>query len=504
MKKSQVLYLTIGIIFGVIITLSGMPFFSSTTSISPKSEQGAEDNAPLYWVAPMDPNYRRDQPGKSPMGMDLVPVYADDVQGSKSSLSQPGAVQISPDVVNNLGVRTSPVLLAPWQSSIETVGYVKYDEDHLIHIHPRVSGWVETLHIKAAGEEVTQGQPLYSLYSPELVNAQEEYLLAEKSGNAALAQAAINRLASLQFPDSVLKKLQAQKKVMQTVEFNAPQSGVVDALKIREGYYVIPGTTLMSIASLDEVWVEAEVFERQASDIHLGMPVSMTLDYLPGKHWQGSLDYIYPKLNAQLRTLRVRLRFTNSDGLLKPNMYAQIVMHSDDSQPVLQVPYEAVIRTGKQDRVVLQLAPGQFKSVEVQIGRVSDSHIEILSGLHAEDLIVTSAQFLLDSESNISSDFKRMNHHDKENDKENAEENDNQATVDGLINAVDVASRTVNIHRDAIEKWQRPAMTMDFRVAETVNINQFVEGERLQFTFMIENGNFIIIDAPHKHPGGQQ
>ena len=156
----------------------------------------------------------------------------------------------------------------------------------------------------------------------------------------------------------------------QTLTFYAPQSGVVDNLNIREGFFVKPGTTLMSVGTLDDVWVEAEVFERQAALVNVGLPVTMTLDYLPGKRWQGEVDYVYPALDPKTRTARVRLRFKNPDALLKPNMFAQVAIHANAENDALVIPKEAVIRTGDQDRVVLALGEGRFKSVEVELGRL--------------------------------------------------------------------------------------------------------------------------------------
>ena len=231
------------------------------------------DPEPLYWVAPMDPSYRRDGPGKSPMGMDLVPVYED--AGSEGNAS---TVRIAPEVVNNLGVRTAPVAYAALPTRIRTVGYVQYDEDRLIHIHPRVEGWIEKLHVKASGDPVEAGQPLYELYSPQLVNAQEEYLLALKRDNPRLVEAARDRLLALQLAPDIVARLGRDRTVQQTVTFFAPQGGVVDNLNIREGFFVMPGTTLMSIGVLEDVWVEAEVFERQAPLVTVGLPVTVSLD----------------------------------------------------------------------------------------------------------------------------------------------------------------------------------------------------------------------------------
>jgi Cu(I)/Ag(I) efflux system membrane fusion protein len=391
----------IGAVGGVILSATGYSQFVSTKMPTTKTPEAAPK--PLYWVAPMDPNFRKDQPGKSPMGMALVPVFAD-----LANDDDPGVVRIAPNVVNNLGVRTAKVKRAVLEVPIKTVGYVQYNEHNLLHVHPRVEGWIEKLYIKAAGEQVNIGEPLYALYSPELVNAQEEYLLAQKRNNKELTSAAESRLLALHMPAESLRKLNSSQKVLQTIVFRAPQSGVIDNLAIREGFYVKPGTTLMSIGSLDDVWVNAEVFERQAAQVKLGQLVTMTLGFVPGKIWQGQVDYVYPTLDAKTRTLSVRLRFNNANMLLKPNMFAHVIIHTDSQEPTLLVPKEAVIRTGTQNRVVLVVAEGQYKSVEVNLGQVTSEFAQILDGVEVDDQVVTSAQFLLDSESSIHSDFMRM------------------------------------------------------------------------------------------------
>ncbi|WP_054014504.1 efflux RND transporter periplasmic adaptor subunit [Pseudoalteromonas sp. R3] len=533
-----------------------------TATSSHTAETEAESDKPLYWVAPMDSNYRRDKPGKSPMGMDLVPVYAE------SEEQVAGAVTISPEVVNNLGVRTAEVEVGPMHSTISTVGYVQYDEDKLVHIHPRVDGWVETLYIKAAGEPVEQGQPLYSLYSPQLVNAQEEFLIALNRNNATLIKAARERLMALQLSADFIASLEAQRQVRQTITFYARQSGVIAELKIREGFYVNPGNTLMSIAQLDQVWVEAEVFERDTALVKAGQPVTMTLDYLPDARWQGSVDYVYPTLNETTRTLRVRLKFDNSAGQLKPNMFAQVQIQAGSKEQAMQVPSEAVIRTGKQDRVVVALGDGRFKSVAVTLGRVGLQSTEILDGLNKDDRVVTSAHFLIDSESSKSSDFKRMSadakpakvwvagtvsHYEAQSDVINithdavpewewpdmtmdfqladkldrsglktgqslhfevtktdagyeittihimAEPTIPTATVDGHIKAIDAASRIATIHRGAIEKWGRAAATMDFVIAEDIDLSAFNVGDQVTFTFEVRD-DFVVTQMQHGEP----
>ncbi len=456
----------IAIIIGAAIGAGTLGLFLNPNSEGPKTN--SEEKKPLYWVAPMDSNYRRDKPGKSPMGMDLIPVYEDE---SSTDDFGPGAVRVAPHVVNNLGVRTAPVELENMHTEISTVGYVQYDEDKLIHIHPRVDGWIEKLYVKAEGDPVEKGQPLYSLYSPQLVNAQEELLIALKRNNGSLVTAAKDRLKALQLSAGLIKELEQTKKVQQTITFYSPQAGVVDGLKIREGFYVKPGDTLLSIGKLDQVWVEAEVFERDAALIKEGLPVSMTLDYLPGEDWTGVVDYVYPALNSKTRTLRVRLKFGNPDFQLKPNMFAQVSIHANQVDSAIIVPKEAVIRTGKQDRVVLALGDGQFKSIEVTIGRVDKDSIEILSGLNEDDVVVTSAQFLIDSESSKSSDFKRMTH----------DEVPNSIWMQGEVNSVMTGHRMVNITHGPAEAWDWPEMTMDFNVAENVDVDSLKSGQSLHF-----------------------
>jgi len=494
MKQNNAkLQILAGAIIGALLTVSGYALFGSGSSGSAVGDtaSGAKEKKPLYWVAPMDANYQRDKPGKSPMGMDLVAVYADGGSGSDSG---PGTIKISPEVVNNLGVRTALAELKSLHSRIKTVGYVNYDEDQLVHIHPRVQGWIEKLYIKAAGDAVGKNDPLYDIYSPELVNAQEEYILALDRKNKRLIKAAENRLDALQLPAKTIDKLKRTRKISQTVTFYTPQSGVIDNLNIREGFFVMPGKTIMSIGKLDQVWVEAEVFESQSALVTEGQSVTMTLDYLPGREWRGKVDYVYPTLNPKTRTLKVRLRFENNDRLLKPNMFAQVVIHPKAMEKTLLVPKESVIRSGSTERVVLALGKGRYKSIEVRVGRFDDKSVEILAGLDEGELVVTSAQFLLDSESSKSSDFKRMNHPLDEGAMDGPDDAPSVVEVFGVINNVMIEHRMLNISRDAIEKWDQPAATLDFIVSDDVNMAGLKKGMKLQFVFHAMNGQFMITE----------
>jgi len=497
--------LIFGIIIGGLITYAGYTagFIqlknSDIKNTASSKETAKAEKKPLYWVAPMDANYRRDKPGKSPMGMDLIPFYGNDGGGPDEG---PGTIMISPSVVNNLGVRTDLVSKQSLQSQINTVGYVNYDEDQLVHVHPRVKGWVEKLYVKASGNPVKKGQALYEIYSPEMVNAQEELLLALQRKNTRLIKAAKNRLKSLQVPESAVKRLEKTRKVKQTITFYAPKSGVIDNLKIRQGFFVKPGTTMMSIGTLKQVWVNAEVFERQASQIAVGIPVEMTLDYLPGHEWKGTVDYIYPTLDTKTRTIKVRLKFANKDELLKPGMFAQVTIHGQNNGKVLVVPKEAVIRTGNSNRVVLALGEGSFKSVNVKVGQFNDKYAQILEGVKEGERIVTSAQFLLDSESSKTSDFKRMSALETEEkpvmkdmkleDKDGQPKEWAKATVVKIM----AEDNKLKVTHSAIPNWKWPSMTMNFGVADNLDFSQF----KIDMAMDIEitktkNNKYIITDV---------
>ena len=478
------------VVAGAVIGAAGYAFFGGAPDVAQVAQPAKSE--PLYWVAPMDPNYRRDKPGKSPMGMDLIPVFAEDGSADNS----PGTIRISPDVENNLGVRTAVVTMGLLNSDIKTVGYVQFDEDQLVHIHPRVEGWIEKLFVKAEGDPIRKDEPLYAIYSPNLVNAQEELLLALNRNSPGLVRAAEDRLRALQVPAATISALRQSGKVSQTVTIFAPQSGVVNNLNVREGFFVQPGTTMMSIGVLDEVWVTGEVFERQASQVKAGDPVSMTLDYLPGRSWQGHVDYVYPMLNPKTRTAQVRVRLANSDHRLKPGMFAQLVIRENATEPKLLVPREAVIRTGNQDRVVLAMGDGKFKSIEVRIGHVADNQVEILDGLAEGEKIVTSAQFLLDSESSKNSDFRRMN-----SDPDIAPL-PQSVWVEATINSLMPGHRMVNATHKEISEWDWPVMTMDFTVDDAVDFTSLKAGMTLHVKISKSADNRYRISEIHI-PDGQ-
>jgi Cu(I)/Ag(I) efflux system membrane fusion protein len=291
---------------------------------------------------------------------------------------------------------------------VETVGYVGYDEDTLQHLHTRVEGWIENLAATAAGDPVSKGQLLFELYSPTLVNAQQEFLAALASSNASLVAASRDRLRALGISVADINRLEKDREVSQRIRIFAESDGVIAQLGVREGMFVTPATEIMSIAALDKVWILAEVFERQAAWVEPGRPATVELDYLPGMRLSGTVDYVNPELDPKTRTLKVRLRFENNGARLLPNMFARVVIEGSPISNIVHVPREAVVRGGGSSRVVVDLGDGVFESREVLVGIESGERVAIRRGLREGERVVVSAQFLIDSESNVGVALERL------------------------------------------------------------------------------------------------
>ena len=361
----------------------------------------AAKHAKANYVCPMHPDVITDDPNAiCPIcGMDLVLLETG---------GEAGTVKLTPTVINTLGVRTEKVKKRTLFRKIDSVGYVEMDEGKLRTINLRVEGWIEKLHVKTEGDRVEAGQPLFELYSPKLVNAQEEYVQALKHNNMLLLSASKERLLSLGISLDQIESLQTKDDVKQHVVISAPQPGFISKLKVREGQFVKPSQMVMEIVDLSTVWVIAEVFESQSDWVKKGQRAQATLPYLPGKTWEGMVDYVYPSLDPTTRSLKVRLQFDNVDESLKPNMYADVQVFAKPKRKVLVIPREALIATGDQNRVIVALGEGKFIPMNVRVGMQTDRGVEILQGLAEGDEVVTSSQFLIDSESSLKASLARM------------------------------------------------------------------------------------------------
>ncbi|MGO8760578.1 MAG: efflux RND transporter periplasmic adaptor subunit [Desulfobaccales bacterium] len=361
-----------------------------------------------YWVDPMNPNFVRDKPGKAPCGMDLVPVY------EEAGEETPGTIKISPTTVQSMGVRTAKVEVRPLSRLTLAVGMVTFNERNLAVLNTKVDGWVDRLYVNATGDPVRRGQTLLSIYSPELVSAQEEYLLAVRNlkamqnspvkemadGARRLAEAARRRLAYFDISPAQINALERTGQVKKHLALTSPASGIVTKRMVTQGMFVKAGMPLLEVADLSTVWVDTDIYQYELPWIKVGQPVTMTLDYLPGETFQGKIDYLYPYLKEATRTAKVRLRFPNPGLKLKPEMFAQVKIESPVTHNAVVVPADAVIDTGLKQHVFIALGQGRFEPREVKLGVLGDDgQREVLSGLKGGEDVVTSAQFMLDSES---------------------------------------------------------------------------------------------------------
>ncbi|MEE4217996.1 MAG: efflux RND transporter periplasmic adaptor subunit [Xanthomonadales bacterium] len=377
----------------------------AVTPTTPPGE-GAEESEPqvLYWVAPMDPQYRRDKPGKSPMGMDLVPVYASE----EAAAADVDSIHINPAVENNLGVRTSVAEFRVLPETVQATAHVAFDENRQSHVHVRTPGWIESLAVEYVGERVKKGQLLFEFYAPEIVNAQKEYLHARGRGEESIRRAAREKLITLGVLEEDIEQLDQRGTAAQTIRVRAAQDGVVVAMHAREGMYLKPEMDVFSLAELSSVWMIADVFEVHADAVRPGQKAEARLKSLPGDGFSGAVDYVYPVLDPETRTLRVRLSFANPDERLKPNMYGTVTITGGETEAVLVIPRDALIRTADNNRVIVSLGEGQYQAREVHAGRENDQWVHIIEGLEVGERVVTSAQFMLDSEASLSASLRRL------------------------------------------------------------------------------------------------
>ena len=386
--------------------ICGMDLVEEEVEEVVKSAEGRRRIA--YWGAPMDPDFRADSPGKSPMGMDLIPVYDDELGTS-------GTVQIDPVTVQNIGVKTALVERRQLNRKVRTVGRVDYDETGMTDVNTKVAGWVEKLFVEYTGQEVKKGQPLLELYSPELVAAQEEYLTAlgyvrrlEQraaedviQGARDLLKASAQRLRYWDITEQQIDDLERTGRARRSMIIFSPQEGIVVHKAVFEGAHIKSGQHLYRIADLSRVWVYAEIYEYELPWVKVGQEATVELSYLPGKILRGEVAYIYPFLEAKTRTVKVRLIFDNAALELKPEMYANVNIQSLVSRDALVVPGQAIIHSGARDIVVVALGEGRFQPRQVKLGVEANGFYQVLEGLRPGDEILTSAQFLIDSESNL-------------------------------------------------------------------------------------------------------
>jgi len=365
-----------------------------------------------YYRSPMDPSVRSATPTKDSMGMDFVAVYEDEIQGS--AVAGRAVVSLSPERRQVLGLRSEPVRAVSLEREIRTVGRVAADERRLHHIHIKYEAYIEHLHVDYVGKFVRKGQALASLYSPELMATQQEYLLAWRArqqlasssipsvarGGVDLLEAARRRLLLWDIRAADIARLERTGEVQRTLDLYSPVSGYVTAKMAQHGMRVTPADTLFDIADLSHLWVMADVYESDLPAVAVGMPATLSLSYLPGRTWRGSVTYIAPTVEEKTRTIKLRVEVDNADGALKPEMFADVVLKTALGRGLV-APESALLRTGERTLVFVDHGDGRLEPREIQAGAKVAEGVQVSRGLAEGERVVTAANFLLDSESSL-------------------------------------------------------------------------------------------------------
>jgi len=398
-----------------------VPMYADREAVPPQSATTElSDRKVLYWYDPMHPRYKSDKPGKAPdCGMDLVPKYADE-QATKMA---PGSVTISASKQQLIGVRTTDAVRETIVRDVRTTGQIVADETRIAHVHVKINGFIDQIFVDYVGQLVRKRQPLFTLYSPDLVSTQEEYLIAkrgEKSlgaspfpeisqGSQSLLRSTRERLKLWDISDEQIKKLDETGEVSRTLTFYSPIDGFVMDRKAFPQTSVTPDTELYTVSDLSSVWVNADIFEYEVPFVRIGQNADMQLSYYPGKIWNGHVAYIYPTVDPTTRTVKVRMEFPNPDFKLKPQMFADVELKISYGNQIV-VPQEAVLDSGKEQRVFVAKGDGYFEPRHITIGAKLDGKVIVLSGLKAGETVVSSGNFLIDSESRLKGDMSSTQH----------------------------------------------------------------------------------------------
>jgi RND family efflux transporter MFP subunit len=467
----------------------------------------------LYYRNPMGLPDTSAVPKKDPMGMDYVPVYdGEDAQGNA------GELKINVDKVQKLGVRTEPAAMRVLDRVVRASGRIEVDERRMFTIAPKFEGWVERLHVNATGQAVARGQPLFEVYSPELVSAQREYAIAVEAARALkgaggeaqagmdrLAESSLARLRNWDIPQDELKALAQSGAAHRTLTFRSPVSGIVMEKKAVQGMRFMPGDPLFQIADLSSVWVLADVFEQDLDRVRLGEPATIRIGAYPDRTFQGRVAFVYPTLKPETRTASVRIEMDNANRLLKPAMFAQVEMSSAGKRQVLAVPTSAVIDSGVRQVVLVQKGEGRFEPRDVKLGARSDDYVEIMQGVKEGEPVVVSANFLIDAESNLKAAIGGFGAPAPPGPAlagggaDTPKAAGHRAT--GKVESLDAAANTVSIEHGPVATLKWPAMTMEFKLANESLRNGLEPGRRVTFEFVERAPGEWVITKLEAGPG---
>ena len=453
----------------------------------------------LYYRNPMGLPDTSPVPKRDQMGMDYIPVY----EGEEPAPDD-NAVKVSADRLQKLGVRTETVALRDLTRTVRAVGTLQANERSTYAISPRFEGWIERLHVNTTGEPVTKGQPLMDVYSPELVTAQQEYLIAWRGieavkdgspeirdGMQQMTASALQRLRNWEISETEIERLQKEGTARQTLTLRSPVTGIVIEKAALKGMRFMPGEALYRIADLSTLWLLAEVFEQDLALVRVGQNARVAVNAFPGKTFTGKVTFVYPTLTPQTRTVKVRVELPNPGALLKPEMYGNVELDTALAQAkALVVPDSAVIDSGTRQVVLVQRATGRFESRTVKLGMRGDGFVEVLEGVNAGETVVVSANFLIDSESNLKAALGGFGAPADVGAKAPGPVHRGAGTVD----AIDAKAGSITMTHDPIPSLKWPAMTMDFQLANASLLDGLKTGQRVEIEIVQKApGEFLIV-----------
>ena len=463
------------------------------------ADAGKKERKILFYRNPMGLPDTSPTPKKDPMGMDYIPVYEGEQDDEPASANQ---IKISTEKIQKLGVRTEAATLHSLDKVIRAAGRIEPDERRTYAISPKFEGYVERLHVNVTGQPVSKGQPLFEVYSPELVSAQREYAIAvqgqeslknadsyTQNGMRQLAESSLARLRNWDISEEQVKSLARSGETRRTLTFRSPVSGIITEKKAVQGMRFMPGDTLYQVADLSSVWAVADVFEQDIGWVKSGAKAKVKINAYPDKTFEGTISYIYPTLKAETRTIPVRIDLPNPNTLLKPGMFAQLELPTAAKGAVVTVPNSAVIDSGTRQIVLVRATEGRFEPREVKLGARSDDRIEVLDGVREGEQVVVAANFLIDAESNLKAAVGGFGHAGQggaaPSDKPAAAKVGNKA--EGKVEEVDARAGTVSITHGPVASLNWPGMTMDFKPANEAIMKQLNPGTAIDFEF-VERG----------------
>jgi len=460
-----------------------------------------KERTPLYYRNPMGLSDTSPTPKKDSMGMAYIPVFEgeDGDGGDESTANQ---IRIGTEKIQKLGVRTEAASLRVLERIVRAAGRIEPDERRIYAISPKFEGYVERLYVNATGQPVGKGQPLFEVYSPELVSAQREYAIAaqgvqslkDAGGEAQasmrqLADSSLLRLKNWDISEEQVKALAKSGEAKRTMTFRSPVSGIVTEKKALQGMRFMPGEALYQVADLSSVWVLADVFEQDIGLVNVGAGATVKINAYPDKSFKGRIAYVYPMLNAQTRTVPVRVELANPGLLLKPAMFAQVELSVSAKGTMVTVPVSAVIDSGTRQIVLIRQGEGRFEPRAVKLGARSDTHVEVIEGVKDGEPVVVAANFLIDAESNLKAaigGFGHASHGASPPKAESAGAAGKSAShrAEGTVGGIDAKAGTVSLNHGPVNSLRWPAMTMEFKVANESLLQELTLGAKVAFEFV--------------------